>query len=129
MTQDSVQTTTFRRELAGMQTRLTANPHDRAAEMEVERLEKRIAVSEQHDQRVAPIEADREADARQREAQAAADLEAELRRSYTDAMPGDVTDDAWRLVRESVLHKHRLSQMDARDREVAKARASGSYSI
>ncbi len=64
-----------------------------------------------------------------REAQAAADLEAELRRAYTDAMPGVVTDDAWQLVRESVLHKHRLSQMDAFDREVSRARASGAYSI
>lgn len=76
MTQDSFPTKQLRRELADVKGKLAADPRNRSAEVETERLEKRLADAEQRDQRVAKIEADREADAKAREAQAGAALEA-----------------------------------------------------
>jgi hypothetical protein len=51
MTQDSFPTKQLRRELADVTGKLAADPRNRSAEMETERLEKRLADAEQRDQR------------------------------------------------------------------------------
>ncbi len=76
MTQDSVQTPMLRQELKAQQDVLATAAHPRAIEMEIERLEQRVALSEQHDAHLASLTADRETDRQARESQAAEDLEA-----------------------------------------------------
>ncbi len=58
-----------------------------------------------------------------------AELESSLRQQYERAAAAPVTDPQWEKVWPDILHRHRLAEMDARDRQVAKARASGAYRI
>ncbi len=61
---DSVQTTMLRQELKAQQDALATAAHPRAIELEIARLEQRVALSEERDARVAQMEADRETDRR-----------------------------------------------------------------
>lgn len=117
----SLEAARVREDITVKKAELKKNPADRVLELKIEDLETRVTRLDRDHKRVVDREQRREAAASQREQDAAAAEEAELRRQYTAAMPGDVSDAQWDSVRESVLHRHRLSQMDHVDREIAKA--------
>ncbi len=74
-------------------------------------------------ERIASIEAERATRmAASQDAQQAA-LEADLRRRYDLAMAKPVSDAQWEAVRESVLHRHRLKEMDTFDEQVQRQAA------
>lgn len=133
MPQDSFSTRQVRDELTAAKAKLQADPDNRIAQLDVERLKKRITVAEREDALKFACRAEREAaeaaktQAHQEREQVA--LEADLRARYDQAMPKPVSDNEWDKVKPDLLHRHRLAEMDARDRQVAKARASGAYRI
>ena len=74
--------------------------------------------------RRAATEAERTAKREERQQADQAALEARLRGEYDRTLPVPTTDTQWEAVRESVVHRHALREMDALDQTVAaKARA------
>lgn len=68
------------------------------------------------------LERDREAEARKREADERAALEAKLKADYIAAAPGTSEADAERALPD-LLHRHRLAQLDQREKDVAVAKS------
>ncbi len=71
--------------------------------------------------------AERERRHEEREAQRATELEAQLRKQYTDAAPGPVSDGDWSKIRAEILHEFRLRRMNEHERLVAEQRGNASY--
>ncbi len=85
---------------------------ERQIEERMERLRANVVSRHEHRSRVHAAEQAR-TEARQQEEQAA--IEADLRRQYDRAMPKPVTDAEWEQVKDAVLHKYRLKQMEQTD--------------
>src|SRR5688500_6383516 len=102
------------------------------AEKNMEKLETALERAELNErlrtERIQTLDAEREARMRARQDAEQEALESDLRQKYSRAMPKPVTDAEWAQVREAVLHRHRLQQMDAHDEQIAAMRSSGRYS-
>lgn len=121
----SSQTTVFQLEtdrlvetLKEQRQQLRATPGDRVLELKIEAAEERVGMLQrEHKQHVARDQ-ERDAAAAWREQDARAELEATLIRDYRAASPG-TTDAEATAALPDLMHRHRLSQLDAQAEALA----------
>jgi len=115
-------------ELADARARQDAEPNNFTHQHPVERAEQRLLAAKAQRDFSLKIDAEHEAAREQRERRAREELEHQLIKEYMAAAPGTTEADA-KAALPQLLHRHRLDEMGRVDREVAKARASGRYTL
>ncbi len=124
----SSQTTVFQLEadridetLKEQRQHLRANPGDRALELQIEAAEERVGMLRRDHKQHVTREQQREAAAVAREQDARTELEAKLKQTYMQASPGTTEAEATDALSD-LLHRHRLSQLDAQADALAQVR-------
>ena len=90
----------------------------RIAELERDRLERRLADARQTDERIAALEAERAAEQEARAQRVRDELDQRLMAEYRVAVPGTTEAEAKQALPE-LRHRHRLAEIERREQEIA----------
>lgn len=117
----SLEAARLRDDIKAKRAELRTNPANRLLELDIEAVEARVTQLDRQHAHWIGFEAQQEADAKQRDAAARAELEARLMADYRQRAPGTTQEEA-KVALPDLLHRHRLGEQERMDGVLVEAK-------